>query len=185
MPRLFVAVNLPESVRQQLGAIRVSVPTARVVKPTQMHLTLRFISDQVPDEQVESIKAALSQVAVPAFEMRLDGVGRFPPQEKKAPRVLWVGVDAPPELAALHRQIEQALAGVGFTPEGKLFSPHITLARLQLMKAVPEVQQFLNSNHVFATNPFPVRDFVLYASTLTPQGPQYSVVAVYPLQENA
>ena len=182
MPRLFVAIELPERVKDSLVALQTPLPGARWVGREQMHLTLRFIGADVPEAQVTPIQDALAQVQAESFPMTVRDVGRFPPG-KRAAQVLWAGVATNPALGWLHRSIETALAGVGFAPEARDFHPHITLARLKNNRPVPEVSQFLADNATFATEPFLVDRFFLIRSTLTGQGPQYQHEAIYELTQ--
>jgi len=181
MPRLFVAVELPPAVRADLGALRADIPGARWVKPEQMHLTLRFIGADVPDDRVKPIQDALATVTGAAFSLTVRGVGRFPPGDRKPPRVLWVGLDKAPALFALHGGVESALATAGFPPEDRPFSAHITLARVNARQPVPQADRFLRAHADFAAGPFPVEQFVLIQSALTPQGSRYQTIGVYPL----
>lgn len=182
MPRLFVAVELPDDVKDQLHKLRVNIPTARWVKPEQMHLTLRFIGADVPQDEVQSIIDALAQVDVSSFDLTLRGVGRFPDNERRGARVLWVGIQQQPVLHDLHRQVESALRTVGIEPEARGFSPHLTLARLRAYKTPGEVPDWLRKRADFRVEPFRVDRFVLFSSVLSPQGPTYTEVAVYPLR---
>ena len=45
MPRLFVAIELPEDVRERLAGLCNGLPGARWVPPENQHLTLRFIGE--------------------------------------------------------------------------------------------------------------------------------------------
>jgi RNA 2',3'-cyclic 3'-phosphodiesterase len=181
MPRLFVAVELPPAVRADLAALRADIPGARWVKPEQMHLTLRFIGADVPDDRVEPIREALATVTGAAFSLTLRGVGRFPPGDRKPPRVLWAGMDKAPALFALQHSVESALAAVGFPPEDRPFSAHITLARVNARQPIPQADRFLRAHADFAAGPFPVDQFVLFQSALSPQGPRYQQLGIYPL----
>lgn len=179
--RLFVAIELPEAVKDQLVKLRVVIPGAAWVKPSGYHLTLRFIGDGVEAAQLEALKLALAEVRGEAFTMSLNGVGRFPPNPKRPARVLWVGVRAPPALQALYRQVESAVTGVGFAPEARDFHPHITLARLKSFKPDSTADRFLEQHGQFSTPEIPVTAFVLFSSQLTPQGSIYTQQASYTL----
>lgn len=181
MPRLFVAIELPATIIENITGLQTEIPSARWVKPQQMHLTLRFIGSDVLIDEVEPIKEVLSQINAQPFPLEIGGVGRFPPGTKKAPRVLWVGVRQQPALNALHGEIESALAAVGFPPEDRDFHPHITLARLKLRRPTPEATAFLDQHAGFVAGSFSVGRFILFNSTLTPQGPRYKHEAVFAL----
>jgi 2'-5' RNA ligase len=93
-----------------------------------------------------------------------------------------VGLDAPPALLSLQRQIEAAVTGCGLPPEDKPFSPHITLARLKTPAPPPAVRAFLDPRAAFAAGPFPVEAFALFSSVLAPAGPTYTRELLVPLR---
>jgi 2'-5' RNA ligase len=179
MIRLFVAIDLPPSVKEQLVKICTGVTGAKWVKPTQMHLTLRFIGE-VDEMAFDSIKQALAAVTASPFSMSLNGVGQFPP--KGAARVLWVGLDAPATLFELQRRIETTLNQLGYPPEERPFAAHITLARLKSPPPPESIRQFLSQNANIHSEPIPVTQFILYSSVLAPGGPTYTAEAIYPLK---
>ena len=179
--RLFVAIELPGDVKIALATLPTPIPTARWVKPEHMHLTLRFIGD-VAENQTEEIKTALEGVDSIRFDLAVQGIGRFPPPKKKAPRVLWVGVVAQPILMALQARIEDALRSAGLVPEKKAFHPHITLARLKAQKPTQPVNNFLQQQAAFSTPPFLVTRFVLIESRLSSHGPTYTHVSEHALR---
>ncbi len=176
--RLFVAVDFPDAIKTRLLALKTDIPTARWVGRDQMHLTLFFIGET---ERVQAVKDVLAGVKAAPFDLMMQGVGRFPPGQKKPPRVLWVGLNAQPALSDLHRQVTAALVGLGFPAEERPFSPHITLARLKTERPSPETERFIEANRPFQAGPIAISAFALYASTLTPQGALYTHEAVYPL----
>lgn len=177
--RLFVAVELPADVKDALTALETSIPGTTWVKPAALHLTLRFLGDQIDPIRLTPIKTALASVKAPSFSLALRGVGRFPPGRRPA-RVLWVGMDDQPALLSLQASVERALGAVGFEPEERPFNPHITLARL---KGEGSVERFVEAHGGFRAEPFTVSEFVLMSSVLTPQGPKYRHEAQFPLRE--
>jgi 2'-5' RNA ligase len=179
MIRLFVAIDLPASVKAQLLKCCTGVPGAKWVKPEQMHLTLRFIGE-VDEAAFETIRQALAVVTTAPFSLSLNGAGQFPP--KGGARVLWVGLDAPPTLFDLQRRIEAALNQLGYPPETRPFAAHITLARLKSPPPPESIRQFLSRNADLVSDPIPVTQFVLYSSQLAPSGPTYTAEATYPLK---
>ena len=177
MYRLFVAIDLPPEIKKELGAISFGLPGARWVDADQLHLTLRFIGE-VDGGLYRDIKEMLATVTMVPFALRLQGLGHFPP--RKRPRVLWVGIEANDLLMRLRGRIESTLIRGGLEPEGRKYSPHITIARLQDTPVV-KVGDFIAANGLFATTAFTVRDFLLYSSKLTPKGAIHTVEASYPL----
>lgn len=178
MPRLFVAIDLPDDVKSRLAELCKGVAGAKWVTTDQMHLTLRFIGE-TDEKQFQAIRTLMNSIRGEPFEIALKGVGQFPP--KGAARVLWAGLDAPPALVMLHRKIELALTGLGLPPEEKPFSAHVTLGRLKTPPNPESIRQFMNKNAALQSPPIPVREFVLYSSFLRPEGPFYRHEGVYPL----
>ena len=179
MPRLFIAVDLPAGIKNNLEIMSYGIPGAKWIDPQQIHLTVRFIGE-VDGTTFLDIKTALEQVSLEPFSMALKGVGHFPPRGK--PRVLWVGIEQSEPLQSLKSRIDRILATVGLQPEGRKFSPHITLARLK-NSPIDKVADFLAGNGLFSQEPFEIKDFKLYSSTLTPKGAIHKVEKVYPLTD--
>ncbi len=135
--RLFVALELPADVRDALAAeqedLRSSV-SSRVVRWVQtagIHLTLKFLGE-TPATSVEPITAALRESAVGHGPLALTatGLGCFP--STRQPRVVWVGLDGDMDaLKALQQSVERMLSPLGFRPEKRGFSPHLTLGRVR------------------------------------------------------
>ena len=176
MIRLFVALQLPENMRERLVALQGGVPGARWANEDQMHLTLRFIGE-VDGNIAHDIDDALAGIRAPAFTLELAGVGEF---GGKNPRALWAGVRPNEALLHLQKKIETALQRIGLAAETRKFSAHVTLAR---MKGAPQekIVQFLTHHALFASGPFAVDDFVLFSSHLSHNGSIYHLERVYPL----
>ncbi len=178
MYRLFVAIDLSPEVAAQLQGLCCGVPGARWVRPEQMHLTLRFIGE-VDGGVFQDIKEGLGGITSPPFSLQVKGLGVFPP--RKTPRVLWAGVAPVEQAGGLRNRIENVLVGMGLEPEGRKYSPHITLARLH-DTPLARLTRFLAGNNLFATEPFPVSEFHLYSSELTAKGAFHAIEASYPLR---
>jgi RNA 2',3'-cyclic 3'-phosphodiesterase len=166
MPRLFVAIDIPEQIKEALTRFAAELPVARWVPADQLHLTLRFIGEVGPQTFV-AIKGALARLRFQGFPLSLLGAGHFPPG--KHPRVLWVGVEPSDPLMLLHQALELALMEVDLAPDERHFSPHLTLARLK-ETAPAAVSSFEIRHGGLAFPPFEVREIVLYSSVLTNQG---------------
>ena len=178
MPRLFVAIDLPETVKSSLSQISGEMAGAKWVAGAEIHLTLRFIGEVDP-ETFSRIRKKLSAVSSPPFALSLTGVGHFPPHGH--PRVLWVGLEPRPELVLLQQQVEAALQQTGIAAEERPFSPHITLARLKETPA-SAVARFETLHAGLALPPFEVPEFILYSSVLTPRGAIHRKEEIYPLK---
>ena len=179
--RLFVAIELSPQSKTQLSALKTELPGASWVKPSAMHLTLRFLGDQIDPIRLTPITKALESVKAEPLSLTLQGTGRFPEGSKKPARVLWIGLVDQPALTVLQAAVEQALIPVGFPAEERPFSPHITLARLKSEGRSPELDRFLQAQRGFRADPFTVREFFLISSVLTPQGPIYHHEASFAL----
>jgi len=178
MIRLFVAIPLPESLRQRLGLLAAGVPGAKWVRPENLHLTLRFIGD-VDGRLYGDIVDSLGHVSVPRFEVQVQGVGQF--GEGRRVDVLWAGIKANENLMRLQAKIETALQRLGLEPERRKFHPHVTLARL---RGAPEsrVAQFLAENGLVSGPPFEVTEYLLFSSYLARSGAIHQVEASYSLK---
>lgn len=177
MPRLFVAIDPPDNIKKNLETMFFGIQGARWVPLDQLHLTTRFIGE-VDGSMFLDIKQVLEEARIPPFDIRLKGVGHFPPRGK--PRVIWVGLDNSDPLQMLRKKIDSALMKIGVEPEGRKYSPHITLARLK-NTPLQKVTNFLAGNGLFSQDPFEVTEFVLYSSTLTRKGAIHTVEKMYSL----
>ena len=179
MLRLFIAVDLPETIKENLESMSFGIPGAKWVRPEQLHLTVRFIGE-VDGALFHDIKNILAEVSAASFSLQLKGVGYFPP--RGAPRVLWVGLEKSEPLLLLRKKIDLRLLRVGVEPEGRKFSAHITIARLK-NSPVQKIANFLSGNGLFSQEPFQVEDFKLYSSILSPKGAYHKVERIYPFTE--
>ena len=178
MIRLFVGLELPDSVRSDLAAICSGVPGARWVAPDNLHLTLRFIGN-VEDTVLGDIDLALSKLRAPAFDLVIQGVDQF--CKGRRPTMLWAGVPRNPALTHLQGRVERAIQRAGLEPEGRKFTPHVTLARLKDANA-SRVRTFITANSLFRSAPIPVERITLFSSFLARSGAIYRAEAEYALQ---
>jgi 2'-5' RNA ligase len=175
--RLFVAVDLPEEVKQSVANLCRGVSGVRWLPPDQLHLTLRFIGEA--DDAVDmAIRRGLAEITLPPFPLSLQGVGCFP--SPRRPRVLWVGLSGGEPLKLLQQGVEAAVVAAGIPTEERPFSPHITLARLREQREA-DIAPFLTQNASFRSEPFSVDAYHLYSSMLTPKGAIHRREASYPL----
>ena len=179
--RLFVALPLPEQVRARLAELAGGIPKARWVAPENLHLSLRFIGE-VDGGQAHDVDAALAQISAPAFVLTLAGVDRFGGGDKT--RSLWVGVEECAELTRLQGKVERALQSSGLEPEGRKFKAHVTLARFKGNPGA-KLHEYLARHALFRSEPFPVREFVLFSSFLSHNGAIYRPEAAYALSASA
>lgn len=176
MPRLFTAIEIPETLALRLSMLRGGLASARWIEPENYHITLRFIGD-VGEPAAREFAAALDGVETPAFELRIEGLGSF---GGRKPRALWAGVAPNEALVALQQAHERAARRAGLAPERRNFHPHVTLARLRGGKP-PAIARWLELQGGFFAEPFTVQRFVLMSSRASTGGGPYIVEEEYPL----
>ena len=176
MPRLFTALEIPAQAGQSLSMLRGGLPGARWIDPEHYHLTLRFIGD-IDDALAREIAFMLSGVRRLGFQLRLDGLTSF---GGRRPRAVVATVAPTQQLYELQAEHERMMQRFGLEPEGRKYTPHVTLARLRDSSS-HDVADFLATRHPFRPPPFRVPRFVLYSSRASVGGGPYVVEAAYPL----
>lgn len=177
MPRLFSGIALPNAIRDDLAGLDLPIGGARWIDWDDMHLTLRFFGD-VEAPIARDIMQYLEEVDVPAFQMRLKGVGVF---TEKDPRTLWAGAEATgPSLDMLARAHDRAALYAGLPRASRSFRPHVTLARMRY-PPVERVARFLTKFGAFETEPFLVTHATLFSAKPGVGGGPYVVEETFPL----
>nr|WP_320010337.1 RNA 2',3'-cyclic phosphodiesterase [uncultured Desulfobulbus sp.] len=164
--RLFIAIDPPLEIREQLASLCYGLPEARWTPIEQFHLTLNFIGE-VDGTTFLDIRESLTELVLPSFELRFKGVGFFPP--RGTPRVVWAGVEPSEPLMQLQRKITTHLRQLGVELEKRKYFPHITLARLRQTPA-NKVGKYLTLNNLFTSSSFASDRFTLYSSILGRKG---------------
>ena len=179
MPRLFVAIDLPDAAKDKILRLREhDLPPGRWTRREALHLTLHYIGE-TGEKQARRYMQALQQVDVGDFALQIGGIGQFPVDSR--PRVIWVGVQNTPALRALHEAAGRALQSQGFRLEQRRFHPHITLMRFKNPLRRGVASRWIQAHLDFRIEPFSVRDFALYESQLRPGGAVYTKRGVYAL----
>ena len=176
MPRLFTGVEIPADVAQALGMLRGGLPGARWIDPENYHLTLRFIGD-VDDMTAHEVASMLERVKRNVFDLHLQGVISF---GGRKPRAVVAAVVPAQALLDVHAEHERLMQRIGLEPEGRKYTPHVTLARLRESSS-RDVADYLAARGLFRTSPFRVSRFVLFSSRASTGGGPYVVEASYPL----
>ena len=176
MHRLFVAIRLPEPVRDVLVDATEEPSDLHWVAEDNLHLTLRFIGN-VERPFATDIAAALSNVRADSFQLRLAGVGTF---DRRSGGALWAGVAPKQPVIGLAAKVERACLAAGLEPEHRAFHPHITLARWR-GRRTRDLEQALVRNGALSSEPFDVTEFALVESHLSRHGAHYERVAGYRL----
>jgi 2'-5' RNA ligase len=180
MPRLFVALDIPADIKEDIANICHGVPYAKWVEVGQMHLTLQFLG-AVEGGRYREVVEVLHAVEMPAFSFEIKGVGHFPP--RKDPRVLWVGIDKSDTVMQLAGAIERALRSIGVALENRRFHPHVTVARLRERTPLADIAGFLAAHALFRpARPVPASAFHLYSSVLSRDGAVHSKEETFKLE---
>ena len=174
MHRLFVALRPPEPVRDLL-LDAMEGADLRWQNDDQLHLTLRFIGE-VERPLANDLAAALATLSSPRFDLAIAGVGRFDHGRRGA---LWAGVAPTEPVRQLAAKVERLCQAVGLAPERRAYHPHITLARWSGGK--PRLDGWLERHASLRSEPWPVRELVLYESRLGQGGAHYEPVLTVPL----
>lgn len=176
MPRLFTAVEIPPDIVQALSSLRGGLPGARWIDPENYHLTMRFIGD-VDDATAHEVASLLGRVKRSAFELHMEGLSAF---GGRKPRAVVANVAPSPALLEAQAEQERLMRRIGLEPEGRKYTPHVTLARLRDVSS-RAVADYLATRGYFRTAAFPVSRFVLFSSRDSVGGGPYVVEEAYPL----
>lgn len=175
--RLFVALDLPWEVKEQLGELWCNIQGARWVPEDNFHLTLRFIGE-ADRLQAEDIDEALAALRGRSFSFSLSGLGWF--EKNGRVNTIYAGVERNADLARLQAKVGTALARAGLPPERRRFTPHVTLARMD-QPVSPSLAQFVSANNLFRTPPIQANNVVLFSSYLGKEQPTYTPEVMYAL----
>jgi len=177
--RSFLAFDLEnEAVRKKLAAVQnLLVQTGadlKLVAPQNIHMTIRFLGDITPNA-VERVFEEMQKVQFAPFDVRISGLGVFP--DLRYPRVVWAGIaEGAEKLRNVFSQLEPRLRGLGFTPDPKGFSPHLTIARVKSGRNKAQLAEFVTKNSSYDFGSVKAECLRLKKSDLTPKGPIYSTL---------
>jgi 2'-5' RNA ligase len=186
--RSFIAINLPDEIKVKLesfvGELSQGRPWVKWVEASGIHLTLKFLGN-VAIEKVKEISRVVEQVSHKSDPLKLEvgGLGAFPSTLR--PQVIWVGVGGELEkLVTLQEKIDDGLAGIGFAPEERAFTPHFTIGRVREgadLASRRELGNKLQSVRDQFFGSFTADGVTLMRSQLTPKGAIYSELAYFGL----
>jgi RNA 2',3'-cyclic 3'-phosphodiesterase len=185
MIRAFLAIDLPDALRAKLalaqGELKKAGADVRWVAVGNIHLTLKFFGN-VPDADIDLLGQAAREVAAqqPPLQLQVTQAGAFP--SMRAPRVVWVGLGGDViALAQLYHKLEKAFAALGYPPEDRAFSPHLTLGRVKSPANRHRLAKMLEEMPPLDWPPFQVEELILFQSVLSPRGSTYTPLQVAPL----
>ena len=187
--RLFVALDLPDRVREGLAAWQARAltdPALRPMRADSLHVTLCFLSYQA-EKAVPRIAEAVRSVGARPVQLRFEAEPA--PRPKGRPRMYTLGA-ASDDAVALQAELARVLESKGFyEPEKRAFWPHVTVARVRSERLPPgrgerrgkgrprRVTRAPKSLPAALTDPFGAVRMALYRSDLKPQGAEYVSLA--------
>ena len=179
MPRLFVALPVPEEIADDLLALQSGVPDARWIAPENFHVTLCF-AGAVHGAVMRDLEEELADVAGPRFAVTLAGVEQF--SSGKQPRALVATVERSDRLQWLQQKVSTVARNCGIEVERRKFRPHVTLARFGTgAETGHHLAQFMASHSTFRAGPWIADHFALYSSRGGRSGRIYTEEAGYGL----
>lgn len=144
-------------------------------------MTLKFLGD-TPAAKVDALAVGLNDAvrAHAVTELVTHQLGAFP--STRAPHVVWVGAEGDVAgVQALVEAVDTTAAAFGFDIEKRVYRPHITLGRWRYNAQAPfDITDILRNTQVEAVA-LPVERVQLIRSILRASGPEYTVVAEWPL----
>jgi 2'-5' RNA ligase len=190
MLRAFIALEIPAGIQnaiaQSTASLRVALPKplVRWVASQNVHLTLKFLGD-ISSTNLEHLaeKLKMETVSHEMFSMSVGGLGAFPTARRA--RVIWVGLEAPTALEALQRGVEAAAAQIGYAPEERPFSAHLTIGRVGQNVAASEMQLIrgaLEVTKVGTLGTLRVEAVSIFKSDLQPGGAVYTRLYTLPMK---
>jgi 2'-5' RNA ligase len=183
--RLFCAIDVPPEIVERVTAAQAKLAQTRAavrwVPAHQMHITIKFLAD-VPEELRAEIATRLTRAAaeVPAFELEIEGLGRFP--ERGPARTIISRVLSPDQrLTKLHRLIDSALGGIGLPLDTRALVPHLTLGRVSSNHGLNRLLRLLEKHDLDFFGAFTVAHITLFSSVLGSEGAVHTPIHTAPL----
>jgi 2'-5' RNA ligase len=180
--RCFIAIELPDGVKRGLRELQAQLKAGssapvKWVDPENIHLTLKFLGNVAAD-RIDEISLAMTEAArgISSFPLEVKELGVFPNPSRV--QIVWVGLGGEVDkLARLQQRVESNLEKLGFPPEGRRFTPHLTLARVRDQATPSEREklgQLITETEFAAAHKFTADSVKLMKSQLTREGPIYT-----------
>lgn len=187
MKRLFAAVKIhpDEGLTSLYWSIRKSLMDERItwVDPDNMHITLKFFGE-TPDHHIPGIAVALKEAVkgISPFTLNLNNTGIFGSSYR--PRVIWFGIDRHAEMLRLAENVKASLEVIGIESDRQNFVPHLTVGRIKLIDDKKHFQRVMEKYSKVEIKKEEVKEYHLFDSILSPQGPTYVVLESFTLGED-
>ena len=189
--RSFVAIELPDELKRELSQLEAQLksseqPWVKWVNPHSIHLTLKFLGN-IAVGRIGEITRTIEEATqgIPLFHLEVRDLGVFP--NLKRVQVAWVGISGEVDkLGQLQQRIESNLERLGFPPESRPFTAHLTLARLRNQASLDERQRFgqLIADAGFQAGTIEVDAISLMRSQLTREGAIHSRISLVGLNKS-
>jgi len=179
MIRSFIAFDMGDervlrSIVEAQDMLRRTGASLKLVDPSNIHVTMKFLGD-IPVTIVDSIHEEMKKIAFEPFKIKIKGLGAFP--NIRRINVIWAGIrEGARELREISTGLEFNLQALGFEPDRKGFSPHLTIARVRTGRGKDDLIKCVED---LADQEFGVIEaecLKLKKSVLTPKGPIYSLL---------
>lgn len=146
----------------------------KLVEPRNIHITLRFLGN-ITSVMIEKVFEEMKRIQFTPFNVQIKGIGVFP--DLRYPRVVWAGItEGADQLKSIFSQLEPRLRRLGFAPDSKGFSPHLTIARVRSGRNKEQLAKFITENASYDFGSVAANCLRLKKSDLTPKGPIYSTL---------
>jgi len=177
MIRTFIAISVLEEIKKNIADLQRKLKGCgghiKWVRTESIHLTLKFLGD-VEESKIDTIADSLKKAVrtQKSFKISVSGTGAFP--NIRQPRVLWVGIDEGKEiLTSLASEIDRVCTALGFKPEKRKFSAHLTLGRVKFQKNINTTLNTMNAAN-FKGGSFRAEEIIIMKSELRPEGALYT-----------
>ena len=190
MLRSFIAIKIPVEIQSAIAHSTAPLqktlpkPLVRWVASQNLHLTLKFLGDVSPANLERLVDVLKTEAAAhEPFSMSVGGLGAFPTPRRA--RVIWIGLEAPAGLAALQHGVEAVAARLGYGPEERPFSPHLTIGRVGQSVSAADLQRIrtaLEAIAVGALGTVRVDAIHIFKSDLQPGGAVYTNLYTLPMK---
>ena len=178
MKRIFIGLQFPRAICDELKNLSGGVIRANWVADENYHLTLRFLGE-CDNNLLDDVCLALSQIRTCSFALQLQGVNHF--KKKGVVKSLWVGIVKNPSLTALKTEIDTMLQNINIKEERRAFYPHVTLAKLSNPR-LSEVTFFEQMNNLYYSKKFPTNYITIFESYSLEGGSTYQPLIKIPLR---
>ena len=174
--RGFIAIPIPinetiETIHQELSTLSCDI---KLVALKNLHITVKFLGDTKEDDNDQIIQFIQQAVRdIDSFSIQLKGTGVFP--NRNYLKAIWIGIHQAESISTIAASLNTNLTTLGFTKEKRGFKPHLTIGRVKTARGKEQLLQTIDhyQDTVFAE--IPVDSVLLMKSTLTPQGPIYTI----------